>query len=333
MLGQEDSWRAPAALAVSQRPHRPLVSIVIPCFNEVAGLTVLVRTLDAVFADIPDAEAEYVFVNDGSRDDTLTALILLARARPDIVVVDLSRNFGKEAALTAGLRLASGDVVIPIDADLQDPPQLIPQMLARWREGAEVVLARRADRSEDSFAKRASARAFYRFANWLADIALPEDVGDFRLMDRIVVDTLNALPENRRFMKGLFAWAGFRTEVVSYRRESRRAGQSSFNGWKLWNLAVEGITSFSTVPLRVWTYVGLAVAMPALLWGTWIALRTVLFGVDVPGYASIMVAVLFLGGLQLIGIGVLGEYVGRTYLESKRRPAVVIRHVYRHAQA
>lgn len=333
LLGQGEFGEPQSVSLHGRRLDRPLVSLVIPCFNESAVLDELVRTLDAVLSNVPDADWEYVFVNDGSRDKTLSRLVALAHSRQDVVVADLSRNFGKEAALTAGLRVASGDVVIPIDADLQDPPHLIGEMLMRWRSGAEVVLARRIDRSEDSLAKRASARAFYRFANWLADIVLPEDVGDFRLMDRIVVDTLNGLPENRRFMKGLFAWAGFRTEVVSYKRESRRAGQTSFNGWKLWNLALEGITSFSTAPLRVWTYVGLAVALPALLWGAWIALRTAIFGVDVPGYASIMVAILFLGGLQLVGIGVLGEYVGRTYLESKRRPAFVIRYVYRHAQA
>lgn len=316
----------------ARRTERPLVSIVIPCFNEAEGLGPLVKALDDALDTLPEVEREYAFVNDGSRDSTLEALLRLVRSRHDIVVADLSRNFGKEAALTAGLRVAAGDVVIPIDADLQDPPGLIPDMLACWRRGAEVVLAKRTDRSEDSLAKRASARAFYRFANWLADIALPENVGDFRLMDRIVVDTLNALPENRRFMKGLFAWAGFRTEVIAYKREPRRAGQTSFNGWRLWNLAVEGITSFSIVPLRVWTYVGLAVAVPALCWGTWIALRTLIFGVDLPGYASIIVAVLLLGGLQLIGIGVLGEYLGRTYLESKRRPAFVIRQIYRNAQ-
>lgn len=310
-----------------------MVSMVIPCYNESAVMHALIQNLDAVFSELPDVDHEYVFVNDGSRDDTLKRLITLAEQRSDFVVVDLSRNFGKEAALSAGLRLASGDVVIPIDADLQDPPRLIPQMLARWREGAEVVLAKREDRSEDSFAKRASASLFYRCVNKLAEVALPENVGDFRLMDRVVIDTLNSLPENRRFMKGLFAWAGFRTVVVTYKREVRRAGQTSFNAWKLWNLALEGITGFSTVPLRIWTYLGTAVAIPAFFWGAWIAVRTMLFGVDVPGYASIMVSILFLGGLQLIGIGVMGEYIGRTYLEAKRRPAFVVRQVYRNAAA
>jgi glycosyltransferase involved in cell wall biosynthesis len=231
--------------------------------------------------------------------------------------------------LSAGLAVATGEAVIPIDADLQDPPELILPMLEQWERGYEVVLARRSDRSADSWLKRTSARWFYRIHNAVADIDLPPDVGDFRLMDRAVVDVVNALPENRRFMKGLFAWAGFRTAVVEYTRPGRTGGRSAFGGRALVRLAIEGITSFSLTPLRIASYVGILAATVAFAYGTWIVVRTVLFGADLPGYASIFTAVLFLGGLQLIGLGIIGEYLGRTYLEAKRRPAYVVRKVHR----
>jgi glycosyltransferase involved in cell wall biosynthesis len=219
--------------------------------------------------------------------------------------------------------------VVPLDADLQDPPELIPQMVALWEEGHEVVLARRSDRSSDSYPKRLAARWFYRAHNAVSDIRIPADVGDFRLIDRCVVDVLNALPESRRFMKGLFAWAGFRTASLDYTRAPRSEGKSRFGGWRLWNLAMEGFTSFSLAPLRVWTYLGALVASLSLAWGLWILVRTIVFGRDLPGYASLIVAVLFLGGIQLVGIGIVGEYLGRTYIESKRRPAFVVRKVFR----
>ena len=305
------------------------ISIVIPCYNEEASLERLLERLDTALASVPEAAFELVCVNDGSTDRTLSRLLDLQRGRDDLLVVDLSRNFGKEAALSAGIAIASGEAVIPMDADLQDPPELVPEMVRRWREGAEVVVARRSSRAADSMLKRASARAFYRVHNAVSEVRIPDDVGDFRLMDRCAVDVLKSLPESRRFMKGLFSWVGFRTDSVEYVRESRSTGRSRFNAWRLWNLAVEGITSFSLVPLRVWSYVGATVATFSLFWGAWILVRTLVQGRDVPGYASIIVAVLFLGGLQLIGIGIIGEYVGRTYLESKRRPAFVVRKVYR----
>lgn len=305
------------------------ISIVIPCHNEHDSLRPLFERLDRVFSKASGYRFEIVCVNDGSSDQTLDGLIGLAAERADIVVVDLSRNFGKEAALSAGLKVASGDAVVPMDADLQDPPDLLIDMISKWEHGHEVVLARRSDRSSDAVSKRWSARVFYRFHNQVADVAIPPDVGDFRLMDRAVVEVVNSLPESRRFMKGLFAWAGFRTITIDYQREPRAAGESSFNAWRLWNLALEGITSFSTAPLRVWTYLGVFVAAIAMLWASWITIRTLVHGVDVPGYASLFVAVLFLGGLQLIGIGVIGEYLGRTYIESKGRPAYVIRKIYR----
>jgi glycosyltransferase involved in cell wall biosynthesis len=305
------------------------VSIVIPCFDEEEALGALFERLDAVLASHPGIAFEVVCVNDGSRDATLERLLAMQPQHPELVVVDLSRNFGKEAALSAGLAAATGDAVIPMDADLQDPPELIGEMVRLWGEGAEVVVARRTDRSSDSMTKRWSAHAFYKIHNAMSDVAIPEDVGDFRLMDRAAVDVLNALPENRRFMKGLFAWVGFRTATVDYRRERRSAGGTRFNGWRLWNLALEGITSFSLLPLRVWSYVGAFVALCSLAYAAWLLVRTLLHGIDVPGYASLMVAVLFLGGLQMIGIGIIGEYLGRAYLESKRRPAFVVRKVYR----
>ena len=306
-----------------------LVSILIPFFNEQDAIAPLFSRLDIVLSGLSNYAFEIVRINDGSKDQILDVLLEIASKRTDVVIIDLSRNFGKEAALSSGLAIATGDAVIPLDADLQDPPELIGEMLNKWEAGYEVVLAKRQDRSTDSLSKRITARMFYKVHNLVSDVTLPEDVGDFRLMDRVVVEALKLLPENRRFMKGLFAWVGFRTTAIEFRREPRTAGQSSFNAWRLWNLALEGITSFSTSPLRIWTYMGLAVAGVALAYGMWIVLRTLLFGIDVPGYASILAAVLFLGGLQLIGIGVIGEYLGRTYLESKRRPSYVIRKVYR----
>ncbi|MFS2122449.1 glycosyltransferase family 2 protein [Pseudomonas sp. Pseusp97] len=317
----EQDQRAPASAPLA-------LSLVVPVYNEVETVSLFLERVESVFGDPALVRVEYIFVNDGSTDATLEALLLLQRRTPRIKVIDLSRNFGKEAALSAGLRCATGQVVVPIDVDLQDPPELILQMIEKWREGYEVVLGRRIDRASDSWAKRASANWFYRIHNKIADPAIPENVGDFRLMDRQVVDALNELPESRRFMKGLFAWVGFRTICIDYSRPERIAGSSKFNGWRLWNFALEGITSFSTDPLKIWTYLGIAVSLGSFLFATLIVLKVVFFGVDVPGYASLMVAVTFLGGLQLIGIGVLGEYLGRTYLESKRRPVYLVRRIY-----
>ncbi|WP_206194066.1 glycosyltransferase family 2 protein [Serratia microhaemolytica] len=304
------------------------LSLVVPVFNEVKMIDLFVGKVSDELKRDPLINFEIVFVNDGSTDETLECLIKCQREDPRIKIVDLSRNFGKEAALTAGLQLASGEVVVPIDVDLQDPPELIHEMIARWRDGYEVVLGRRIDRNSDSLAKRTSANWFYRVHNKLANIRLPENVGDFRLMDRVVIEALKQLPESRRFMKGLFAWVGFRTTYIDYVRPERVAGSSKFNSWKLWNLALEGITSFSTVPLRIWTYIGLAISLTSFVFAVYVLFKILIYGVDVPGYASLMVAVTFLGGLQLIGIGVIGEYLGRTYIESKQRPVFLVRHIY-----
>jgi len=304
------------------------LSLVIPVFNEAATVDLFLARINDVFKDEALISLEMVFVNDGSTDTTLDLLLERQLTDPRLRIVDLSRNFGKEAALTAGLQAATGQVVVPIDVDLQDPPEVILEMIARWREGFEVVLGHRVSRKTDSWAKQTSANWFYRLHNNIAEQRLPENVGDFRLMDRCVIDALQTLPESRRFMKGLFAWVGFRTTHVNYERPERAAGATKFNGWRLWNFALEGITSFSTEPLRVWTYLGLLVSLISFSFAIFIIVRTLISGIDLPGYASLMVAVTFLGGLQLIGIGVLGEYLGRTYIESKRRPVYLVRRVY-----
>ncbi len=304
------------------------VSLVLPVLNEEETIGLFLARIDAMVADNSGIIVDFVFVNDGSTDRTLDVLLGHQEQGRPFQIIDLSRNFGKEAALSAGLQAARGDVVVPIDVDLQHPPELIVEMLEKWREGYDVVLARSNDRSSDTPAKRISARLFYALHNRVSDTPIPADVGDFRLMDQCVIKALNQLPETRRFMKGLFAWVGFRTTVVEYVRAERSAGESKFNGWKLWNFAVEGLTSFSTAPLRIWTYIGGTVAFLALVYGAFILLRSLILGTDTPGFASIFVAVSFLGGLQLIGIGVLGEYLGRTFLEAKRRPPFLVRHIY-----
>ena len=304
------------------------VSIVVPVFNESETVSLFTEYVRAVFSKSSKISLEIIFVNDGSSDDTLARLLSLQKESDQIRIVDLSRNFGKEAALTAGLNIASGHVIVPIDVDLQDPPELIFQMIDKWREGNDVVVGKRITRESDTWVKRISATWFYRLHNKISDPKIPENVGDFRLMDRSVVDALKALPESRRFMKGLFAWVGFKTAAVEYARPERVAGTTKFNGWRLWNFALEGITSFSTDPLRIWTYLGGVVAFVSVLFAIFMVLKVLIYGIDVPGYASVIVAVTLLGGLQLIGIGILGEYLGRSYIESKRRPIYLIRRVY-----
>ena len=302
-----------------------LVSVVVPFYNEAGGVEPFYAELAAVLERLPAHRFEVVCVDDGSSDGTLAELVALAGRDARVRVLELSRNFGKEAALTAGIDAARGDAVIAIDADLQDPPQLIARLIDGWTGGADVVVARRTDRSSDSFLKRTSAELFYRIHNRLSSVKIPENVGDFRLLDRRVVEALKALPERQRFMKGLFAWIGFKTVTVDYARRSRASGASKFSGWRLWNFALEGITSFSTVPLRVWTYVGALGALATFLYALFIIARVLILGIDVPGYASLLVAILFLGSLQLLSVGVLGEYIGRVYLETKQRPVYVVR--------
>lgn len=312
------------------RKKQPLLSAVIPFLNEEECLPSLIAALDDSLSHI-GVPFELILVDDGSRDHSVAVAKEELQKRPQIraSITSLSRNFGKEAALTAGLQAASGDIVVPLDADLQDPPSLIKEMLAQWQEGYDVVYAVRRQRAGESKAKRFTAYGFYRLMSRLSKTGIPADTGDFRLMDRCVVDALMRLPERSRFMKGLFAWVGFRQIAIYYDRDPRKLGQTNWNYWKLWNFAIDGVTSFSRVPLQVWSYAGLAIALLAIGYGTWMILRTLLFGIDLPGYASLMTAVLFLGGIQLIGMGVLGEYLGRVFEEVKSRPLYLVRDVWR----
>lgn len=306
----------------------PDLSLVIPLHNEHASLEPLYRRLSDVLATMEDS-AEIVFVNDGSSDASLSTLLALQAADSRIRVVDLSRNFGKEAALSAGLEHARGAAVVPLDADLQDPPELIPEMVRLWRRNAcDVVYAVREDRSADSLAKRISARLFYRLFNALSRQPIPHDAGDFRLLDRRVVEVLRALPERNRFMKGLFAWVGFRQQPLPYRRERRAAGQSRWTVHGLTDLALDALTAHSAAPLRAVGIAGGIIALVAFCYAAFLVIRTLVLGVDVPGYASIMVSVLFLGGLQLLCLAVLAEYLGRILIEVKGRPLYVVQAVY-----
>jgi glycosyltransferase involved in cell wall biosynthesis len=305
-----------------------LLSLVVPFYNEEAVVGQFFARVIPELERIPGIRFEIVCVNDGSRDRTLECLVFASQTDERVRVIDLTRNFGKEAALTAAINEARGDLIVPFDADLQDPPDVIARLVDKWREGFDVVLARRIDRQADSILKKWTALLFYRFHNDVSDVKIPENVGDFRLFTRTVCDSLKALPESCRFMKGLFAWVGYKTTMVDYVREARAAGSTHFSGWKLWNFALEGITSFSTSPLRIWTYLGLSVALLAFTRAIYLAGRTIIYGAEVPGYASLATAILMLGGIQLIGIGVLGEYIGRIYLESKGRPVYLIRKRY-----
>jgi len=293
------------------------ISLVVPVFNEEDAIPIFYQE---VRRELTSHEVEIVFVNDGSKDATEDIINALSVSDPLVKAVSFTRNFGKEPALFAGLEHATGGAVVPIDVDLQDPINVIPQLIERWQAGADVVLAKRADRSTDGHLKRKTAEWFYRLHNKISSPTIEENVGDFRLMSRETVEHIKLLPERNLFMKGVLSWVGGRVDVVEYTRAERVAGTSKFNGWKLWNLALEGITSFSTFPLRMWTYIGLFVAAASFLYGAWMIFDTLVFGNPVRGYPSILVSILFLGGVQLIGIGVLGEYIGRIYVETKQRP-------------
>lgn len=312
----------PPASARSRTGRR--LSLVIPMHNEEAGLEPLFHRLDATVGRL-GLDLEIVCVDDGSRDATYLHLAERARSDPRLRLIGLSRNFGKEAALTAGLDVATGDLVVPLDADLQDPPELIGEFVALWEQGYDVVYGVRADRSTDTRAKRWTAGAFYRLFNVVAERAIPASTGDFRLMDRAVVEALKSLPERNRFMKGLFAWVGFRQVGVPYVRPARTAGESAWRYRSLFRLALDGMTSFSTAPLRIWTYVGVGAAAVALLAALAMIVRVLVVGRDVPGYASLMVVILFAFAFQMIALGVLGEYIGRMYQEVKGRPIYLVR--------
>lgn len=302
------------------------VSLIVPVFNEEKAISLFYESVRQHPA-LKDHVVEIVFINDGSADQTAAIARDIALMDRRVLLINFSRNFGKEPALFAGIEYASGDVVIPMDVDLQDPIDVIPRLIAEWEKGAEVVLAKRRDRTSDSYLKRGCAALFYRLLDRIAYPHIERNVGDFRLLDRKVVEVIKTLPEYQLFMKGVLSWAGFNTAIIEYDRAVRAAGNSKFNGWKLWNLALEGITSFSTVPLRLWTYIGGCISMVSMLYALYMVLGKLFFGNNLPGYPSLMTAILFLGGLQLIGIGVLGEYVGRIYLETKHRPRYVIKEV------
>jgi len=302
----------------------PLVSLIIPVYNEENSIIPFLTEIRAILEN-QEEQFELLFIDDGSTDDTVARLEKAAKEDSSIRILEFSRNFGKEAALTAGLREARGDAVIPIDVDLQDPPSLINDFIRYWKQGYDVVYGERRCRRSDGFVKRKSAEVFYRSFNILSHVKMPANAGDYRLMDRRVVDVVNLLPERNRFMKGIFAWAGFRSIGVPYDRPKRKYGHSKWDYWKLLNFAVGGLMSFTTLPLRVWSYLGAFIALSSIAYGSFIVFWTLLNGRDVPGYASLITVMLFLGGIQLISLGIIGEYIGRIFVEIKQRPVYVIK--------
>jgi glycosyltransferase involved in cell wall biosynthesis len=299
-------------------PSDSRITVVVPVYNEGDVLEIFQRRLVAVL-DECDYSYDILYVDDGSDGECRRRLQALRDAHPGVGILQLSRNFGKEVAVSAGLEQASGDAVVVIDADLQDPPELIPEFLRQWQAGYDVVYGQRSSRRGDSAFKRWSAGAFYRLLNALSEVHIPPDVGDYRLLSRRAVDAINTLPERHRYMKGLYAWIGFPQAGVPYARAPRAGGESKWNYWRLWNFALEGITSFSDAPLRIATYLGLAASTVAFLYGVVMIVRTLIWGNPVPGYPSLMVVILFLGGVQLVCLGIIGEYLSRTYHESKGR--------------
>lgn len=296
-----------------------LVSVVIPAYNEAAVLEESHRRLTATIDGMPN-EFEIIYVNDGSSDTTSEIIHSLYKSDKRVALVNLSRNFGKEVAMTAGLEHAKGDAVVIIDADLQDPPELIPELVNKLQQGFDVVYATRRKRLGETWLKKTTAALFYRLMLYMSRVQIPSDTGDFRILSRRAVDAITQFREHHRFMKGLFAWIGFRQTSISYDRDPRYGGETKWDYWQLWNFALEGITSFTVAPLKISTYLGIVTAAGAFVYGTIIIMKTLIYGGDVPGYPSLMVVVLFLGGIQLIGLGIIGEYLGRTFNESKNRP-------------
>lgn len=301
------------------------VALIVPVYNEEETVATFVSTVEEKLSSELD-HLEIVFVDDGSKDNSVAIIEDLMKTNERIALIKLSRNFGKEAAMTAALDLCDADAIIPIDVDLQDPPELILDFIKIWRtEDVDTVYGVRADRSSDSDTKRISSGGFYYVFNKLSGkVKIPENVGDFRLIDSKVIQTVRNLNESNRFMKGLYAWPGFKSKGVPYVRPERSAGTTKWNYWKLWNFALDGIVSFSSLPLRIWSYIGSLVGLAALIYMSVIIFKTLIFGSNVPGYASLMCVVLFLGSVQLISIGVLGEYLGRVSEEVKHRPVYVV---------
>lgn len=302
------------------------LTVVVPAYNEATVLQSFQQRLLAVL-DSLDLACEVLYIDDGSTDATWAMMDAFTRDDDRIGALRLSRNFGKEAALSAGLDEVSdqADAVVVIDADLQDPPELIPELVAQWRQGHDVVYAMRSSRAGETRFKRFTAAGFYRMMSRVSDTPIPRDTGDFRLLSRRALLALRQLPERQRFMKGLFAWIGFSQTGIRYQRDARHSGHSKWNYWRLWNLAVEGVTSFSTLPLRIATWAGLLTSLAAFGFGTWVLLKALIWGDPVRGYPSLMIVILFLGGVQLLALGVIGEYLGRIYAESKQRPLYLIR--------
>ena len=299
------------------------ISVVVPAYNEQEVLPEFHRRTTRALQTLA-LDYEIVYVNDGSKDRTLDLLRELQASDRNVAIVDLSRNFGKEIAMTAGFDYARGDAVIVIDADLQDPPELIPELISGWREGFDMVYATRSARSGETMLKKATAHLFYRAIQSISRFKIPEDTGDFRLLSRRAVDALKQLREQHRFMKGLFAWIGYPQKSIPYVRDPRFAGETKWNYWQLWNFAIEGITSFTIAPLKLAMYLGLLVALGAFIYGAIIVVKTLLFGNPVAGYPSLMVVILFLGGVQLVALGIIGEYLGRMFDETKGRPLYLV---------
>lgn len=303
------------------------VSVVVPVYNEESNLDYLFERLTTALNQL-NIKYEIICINDGSKDDTLKYLIEHHYSNPAIKIINLSRNFGKEAALSAGIDFAGGAAIIPIDADLQDPPELIGKMIEKWREGYDVVYATRRSRNGDSWIKRFTASIFYQIIGQIGHIKIPPNTGDFRLLDRCAIEAVKQMPERTRFMKGIFSWVGFKQTSIFYDRPTRHKGITKWNYWRLWNFAIDGITSFSLLPLKVWSYMGVILSLIGFVYASFLMIRTLLFGVVVPGYASIMVVMLVLGGMQLITLGIIGEYLGRIYEEVKQRPLYLVRESY-----
>ena len=300
-----------------------MLSVVTPMYNEEENISMFLSKLIPILNKITP-NYNVICVNDGSTDNTLEKLKEKRNTHSAIKIINLSRNFGKDKALTAGLDYTQGDIVIPIDSDLQDPPELIEEMVNKWKEGFDVVYATRRIRHGESWFKKSTATFFYKIINAISEIPVPKNTGDFRLIDKRVVEAIRRLPEEARFMKGLFSWVGFRQTSIMYDRQPRFSGKTSWNYWKLWNFALDGFTSFSHLPIRIWSYIGITISLLSLVYAIAIITYVITKGIDVPGYASLMVVTLFLGGIILIGLGVLGEYIGRIFIEVKRRPLYLV---------
>lgn len=303
------------------------ISILVPCYNEQDSLPLFYDELNRIMTDerLSGYEWEMLFVNDGSKDNTLAVLKLLREKDERVSYIDLSRNFGKEKAMLAGFDYVTGDCMIIMDADLQDPPSLIPEMVEWWEQGFDDVYAKRKTRGEESFIRKSFSLLFYRILQKMTKIEVLQNVGDFRLLDRSCINALKSLRESERYTKGMFCWIGFRKKELLFDRGDRVAGKSAWNFWSLLSLAIEGITSFTTSPLRISSIIGFIVSIAAFLYMIFIVVKTILYGDSVQGFPTLICVILFLGGIQLISIGILGEYIARIFNESKRRPTYIIR--------